>query len=92
MDDKVKENAKEIAELFKEVDTKLSGTNICTSSDIYFFKILDKIANLSNYTVGIVKEMNNSTIHRGTYNIYLMCEKDAYEEIMQYVEGKIDEN
>lgn len=86
------ETAKAIAQLYKEVDNKLSGTGICPSSDIYFFKILDEIAKLSNYQVGIVKEMNNSNIRRGTYNIYLMCENDIYDEIMQYVEAEENEN
>ena len=81
MDEMVHENAEQIAQLYQQVQRVLDGTNICTSGDIYFFKIHNKIAELSNNTVGIVKEMNNSNIHRGVYNIYLMCERDAYNEI-----------
>ena len=35
--------------------------------------------------------MNNSNIHRGVYNIYLMCERDAYNEIMQYAQQSDDD-
>lgn len=86
MDDAVRENAKQIAELYQQAQKTLDGTNICTSGDIFFFKIHNKIAELSNNTVGIVKEMNNSNIHRGVYNIYLMCEADAYAEILKYAD------
>ena len=90
MDEMVHENAEQIAQLYQQVQQVLDGTNICTSGDIYFFKIHNKIAELSNNTVGIVKEMNNSNIHRGVYNIYLMCELDAYNEIMQYAQQSDD--
>ena len=90
MNDNVKENAEEIAQLFMETQAKLDGTNICDSGDIYFRRMRDKIALLSDYTVGIERELNNSNIHRGTYNIYLMCELDAYDEIMQYVNNEVN--
>lgn len=90
MNDKVKENAEEIAQLYMAAQEKLDGTNICDSGDIFFRKMRDRIGLLSDNTVGIEKEVNNSNIHRGTYNIYLMCELDAYDEIMQYVNNEVN--
>ena len=52
MDEMVHENAEQIAQLYQQVQRVLDGTNICTSGDIYFFKIHNKIAELSNNTVG----------------------------------------
>ena len=47
MDEMVHENAEQIAQLYQQVQRVLDGTNICTSGDIYFFKIHNKIAELS---------------------------------------------
>ena len=45
MDEMVHENAEQIAQLYQQAQQVLDGTNICTSGDIYFFKIHNKIPN-----------------------------------------------
>lgn len=92
MNDAVKENAEEIAKIYMETQKTLDGTNICMSGDIYLRKMQEKVSALSDNSVGLIREVNNSNIHRGTYNIYLMCDPDIYDEIIQYTdEVKINE-
>lgn len=86
MNDKIQENGQEILELYKEAYDVLTGQNFSTSMDIAFWKYRDRIAKLSDYKVGIVNEMNNSNIARGTYSIYLMAEPDILEFLSQYID------
>ena len=85
MNDKIKNNAEEILELYKEAYNTLTGQNISVSMDIAFRRYKDKIAELSDGKVGIVGEMNNSNIARGTYAVYLMANPDILEFLSQYV-------
>lgn len=85
MNDKIKNNAEEILELYKEAYNTLTGQNLSVSMDIAFRRYKDKIAELSDGKVGIVGEMNNSNIARGTYAVYLMANPDILEFLSQYV-------
>ena len=85
MNDKIKNNAEEILELYKEAYNTLTGQNFSVSMDIAFRRYKDKIAALSNAKVGIVGEMNNSNISRGTYAVYLIANPDILEFLSQYV-------
>ena len=85
MNDKIKNNAEEILELYKEAYNTLTGQNLSVSMDIAFRRYKDKIAELSDGKVGIVGEMNNSNIARGTYSIYLMANTDILEFLSEYV-------
>lgn len=85
MNDKIKNNAKEILDLYKEAYNTLTGQNFSVSMDIVLRRYKDKIAELSNNEVGIVGEINNSNIARGTYSIYLMTNPDILEFLSQYV-------
>ncbi len=85
MNDKIKKNGQEILELYKEAYNTLTGENVSISMDIAFRKYKDKISELSDGRVGIVGEMNNSNISRGTYSIYLMANSDILEFLSQYV-------
>lgn len=85
MNDKIKNNAEEILDLYKEAYNTLTGQNFSVSMDIALRRYKDKIAALSGNKVGIVGEMNNSNISRGTYSIYLMSNPDILEFLSQYV-------
>ena len=85
MNDKIKNNAEEILDLYKEAYNTLTGQNFSVSMDIAFRRYKDKIAELSDGKVGIVGEMNNSNIARGTYAVYLMANPDILEFLSQYV-------
>ena len=85
MNDKIKNNAQEILELYKEAYNTFTGQNFSVSMDIAFRKYKEKIATLSNGEVGIVGEMNNSNIARGSYAVYLMANPDILEFLSQYV-------
>lgn len=85
MNDKIKNNAEEILDLYKEAYNTLTGQNLSVSMDIAFRRYKDKIAELSDGKVGIVGEMNNSNIARGTYAVYLMANPDILEFLSQYV-------
>lgn len=85
MNDKIKNNAEEILELYKEAYNTLTGQNLSVSMDIAFRRYKDKIAELSDGKVGIVGEMNNSNIARGTYAVYLMANPNILEFLSQYV-------
>ena len=85
MNDKIKNNAEEILDLYKEAYNTLTGQNISVSMDIAFRRYKDKIAELSDGKVGIVGEMNNSNIARGTYAVYLMANPAILEFLSQYV-------
>lgn len=85
MNDKIKENAQEILDLYKTAYNTFSGKNFSVSMEIAFRKYKEKIATLSNGEVGIVGEMNNSNIARGTYAVYLISEPDVLEFLSQYV-------
>ena len=85
MNDKIKNNAEEILELYKEAYNTLTDQNFSVSMDIAFRRYKDKIAALSNAKVGIVGEMNNSNISRGTYAVYLIANPDILEFLSQYV-------
>lgn len=85
MNDKIKNNAEEILELYKEAYNTFTGQNFSVSMDIAFRRYKDKIAELSNNEIGIVGEINNSNISRGTYSIYLMSNPDILEFLSQYV-------
>lgn len=85
MNDKIEKNAQEILDLYKRAYNRLTGKNMSTSMNIAFQRYKDTIAKLSDNEVGIVKEMNNSNIARGTYSIYLMADPDILEFLSQYV-------
>lgn len=85
MNDKIKNNAEEILDLYKEAYNIFTGQNFSVSMDIALRRYKDKIAELSNNEVGIVGEINNSNIARGTYSIYLMTNPDILEFLSQYV-------
>lgn len=85
MNDKIKNNAEEILDLYKEAYNIFTGQNFSVSMDIALRRHKDKIAELSNNEVGIVGEINNSNIARGTYSIYLMTNPDILEFLSQYV-------
>ena len=85
MNDKIKNNAEEILDLYKEAYNTLTGQNFSVSMDIAFRRYKDKIAELSDGKVGIVGEMNNSNIARGTYAVYLIANPDILEFLSQYV-------
>lgn len=85
MNDKIKNNAKEILDLYKEAYNRFTGKNMSVSTDIAFRRYRDTIANLSDGEIGIEKETNNSNISRGTYSIYLMANPNILEFLSQYV-------
>lgn len=85
MNDKIKNNAEEILDWYKEAYNTFTGQNFSVSMDIALRRYKDKIAELSNNEVGIVGEINNSNISRGTYSIYLMSNPDILEFLSQYV-------
>lgn len=85
MNDKIKENAEEILDLYKEAYNRLTGKNISVSMDIAFRRYRDTISNLSDGEIGIEKEMNNSNVARGTYSIYLVANPDILDFLSQYV-------
>lgn len=91
MNNKIQENGQEILDLYKEAYNTLTGQNFSVSMDIAFRRYKDKIAELSDNKIGIVGEMNNSNIARGTYSIYLMANPDILEFLSQYVtEEEVD--
>lgn len=85
MNDKIKNNAEEILDLYKEAYNTFTGQNFSVSMDVSFHRYKDKISELSDGKVGIVGEMNNSNISRGTYSIYLMANTDILEFLSEYM-------
>lgn len=85
MNDKIKNNAEEILDLYKEAYNTFTGQNFSVSMDVSFHRYKDKISELSDGKVGIVGEMNNSNVSRGTYAVYLMANPDILEFLSQYV-------
>lgn len=85
MNDKIRKNAQEILDLYKESYATFTGQNFSVSMNIAFNKYKDKIAALSDNKVGIVGEMNNSNVSRGTYAVYLMANPDILDFLSQYV-------
>lgn len=85
MNDKIQKNGQVILDLYKEAYNTLTGQNFSVSMDIAFRRYKDKIAALSNDEVGIVGEMNNSNVARGTYSIYLVANPDILDFLSQYV-------
>lgn len=85
MNEKIRENGQAILDLYKEAYNTFTGQNFSVSMNIAFNKYKDKIAALSDNKVGIVGEMNNSNVSRGTYAVYLMANPDILEFLSQYV-------
>lgn len=87
MNEMTKANIREIALLYKETKDFCDGHNLAKDYDTYFYRMQSQISRLSDYSVRMEREKNNSNIRRGVYNITLMTDLETENAIKEILNG-----
>ena len=91
MTEKVEENIEEITSLIQKAIERFDKTQVCVDSDRELRKYVDKIHDLSDFTIHLQRYGNNTNIEVGNYKIVAMCENQEDTDLLReyLLEGQV---
>lgn len=83
MTQQVEANIEEIVSLIQDAIRRFDKKQVCNDSDREFRKYIDRIHDLSDFTVHLQRYGNDTNIEVGNYKIVARCEHDEDTRLLR---------